>query len=317
MLATPVENHTAAAHHVRPQHPQVFFNAADLEPPRWKSSLSLPNRSTPEQTPYNLHRSPRRSASFSKPPSDSSCLSSTKPTLFCGVSTPDSVYGDLQRWDGVWQNRSERREAAGTLFQNIDAATMSAEDLFGAFAFVPISLRIASRTTACPHGALRRRHHRRQILPHSHQCGYGTGEYAPKVPFSTATTRNPATPHLEWIFEGFEDLRLGQRHLPRVRPQEKPVQREKLPASTSRSSSPTATFSAPRPCPCEKHSKSPSNNALRRRPRWASSRSRGTRRPSISKTVLWIQQSHRLSEAASSLCCLRTSLPTSRKNSPT
>ena len=133
----------------------------------------------------------------------------------------------IQRWDGKWgkQDQSGIR-LQEHFFQNIDSATIAAEDLFGAFAFIPISLRIASRTANV---VLRTALSAEDIIEDEFfhrpiNCGYGTSEdcseecnffWDPEKPYLPAsgdrkedsTNTNPCNSLIsEWIFTGFEEL---------------------------------------------------------------------------------------------------------------
>jgi hypothetical protein len=133
----------------------------------------------------------------------------------------------LQRWDGdfgkVDQTGIRLQEH---FFLNIDRASYSAEDLFGAFAFVPISFRIASRTLNV---LLRTILSAEDIVEDQFfhkpiNCGYGTKDdcsdecmffWDPERPYlpvsgsrdEDSTKLNPCNSLItEWIFNGFEDM---------------------------------------------------------------------------------------------------------------
>ena len=118
---------------------------------------------------------------------------------------------------------------------------MSAEDLFGAFAFIPISLRIASRTTNV---VLRTALSAEDIIEDKFfhipiNCGYGTGESCTEecTFFYSDNAPNPCNSLIsEWIFEGFEDLIDSVSDIfQRVRPQGKAwCSAKNYPTSTSR-----------------------------------------------------------------------------------
>lgn len=133
----------------------------------------------------------------------------------------------LQRWDGEFG----RVDQSGVrlqehFFMNIDRATYAAEDLFGAFSFIPISLRIASRTGNV---LLRTVLSAEDIIEDQFfhkpiNCGYGTKDdcsdecmffWDPARPYMPASNTNEEdstnlTPCnsliTEWIFTGFEDM---------------------------------------------------------------------------------------------------------------
>ena len=125
----------------------------------------------------------------------------------------------LQRWDGAWgkQDQSGIR-LQEHFFQNIDKATIAAEDLFGAFAFFPISVRVASRTVNV---ILRTALSAEDILEDKFfhkpiNCGYGVKEtcsddctffWDPNSPYDVITDQNACNSLIsEWIFTGFEDI---------------------------------------------------------------------------------------------------------------
>ena len=148
----------------------------------------------------------------------------------------------LQRWDGEFGKIDQSGvRLQEHFFQNIDAATVSAEDLFGAFAFVPISLRIASRTTNV---FLRTALSAEDIIEDKFfhipiNCGYGTGEICTEecTFFYSDNAPNPCNSLIsEWIFEGFEDLIDSVSDIfQRVRPQGKAwCNAKNYPSSTSR-----------------------------------------------------------------------------------
>lgn len=125
----------------------------------------------------------------------------------------------LQRWDGEWG----KQEQTGVrlqehFFQNIDKATVAAEDLFGAFAFFPISIRIASRSANV---VLRTALSAEDIVEDQFfhkpiNCGYGTNEecsdecqffWDPNNPYDVNTDHNACNSLItEWVFTGFEDM---------------------------------------------------------------------------------------------------------------
>lgn len=133
----------------------------------------------------------------------------------------------LQRWDGefgkVDQSGIRLQEH---FFLNIDRATYAAEDLFGAFSFIPISLRIASRTgNVLIRTALSAEDIVEDQFFHKPlNCGYGTKDDcsdecmffwdpdSPYLPVSgtreeDSTNTNPCNSLIsEWVFTGFEDM---------------------------------------------------------------------------------------------------------------
>jgi hypothetical protein len=126
----------------------------------------------------------------------------------------------LQRWDGEWgKTQQSGIRLQEHFFQNIDKATVAAEDLFGAFSFIPITFRIASRTTNV---VLRVALSGEDIVQDKFfhiplNCGYGTNEdcpedcmffYDPQNPYDVSTdAQNPCNSLItEWVFDGVEDL---------------------------------------------------------------------------------------------------------------
>ena len=134
----------------------------------------------------------------------------------------------LQRWDGEWGKQDQTGiRLQEHFFQNIDKATMAAEDIFDAFAFFPITLRIASRTAnVLVRTALSAEDIIEDEFFHKPiNCGYGTKETCSDDcqfywnPNADAT--NPCNSLItEWIFEGVEDMIESAGGLfQRVRPQ--------------------------------------------------------------------------------------------------
>lgn len=125
----------------------------------------------------------------------------------------------VQRWDGAWGKQGQSGiRLQEHFFQNIDRATEAAEDLFGAFAFFPISLRIASRSGNV---ILRTALSAEDILEDeffhkSINCGYGTNEecsddcmfyWDPDNPYDVSKDENVCNSLItEWVFDGFEDM---------------------------------------------------------------------------------------------------------------
>ena len=155
----------------------------------------------------------------------------------------------LQRWDGEWgkQDQSGIR-IQEHFFQNIDKATVAAEDLFSAFDFIPIVIRIVSRlvnvllrTVLSAEDIVQDKYFHKPL-----NCGYGTSEdcsdecmyfWDPQNPYDvTKDDQNVCNSLIfEWIFEGFEDLIESLSGLfQKVRPQGEDWCRERdYPADTS------------------------------------------------------------------------------------
>lgn len=163
----------------------------------------------------------------------------------------------LQRWDGEFgQVDQSGIRLQEHFFLNVDRASYAAEDLFGAFSFVPITVRIASRTVNV---LLRTVLSAEDIIEDQFfhkpiNCGYGTkndcsGECMffwdpdnPYLPVSgtreeDSTNLNPCNSLIsEWIFTGFEDMIDSLSGIfQRVRPQGEAWCRGKdYPTSTTR-----------------------------------------------------------------------------------
>lgn len=126
----------------------------------------------------------------------------------------------LQRWDGEWAKQDQSGiRLQEHFFQNIDKATIAAEDLFGAFSFFPISLRIANRAANV---ILRTALSAEDIIEDQFfhkplNCGYGNAKdcsdecqffWDPDAPYDVNNADENVCNSLisEWIFEGFEDM---------------------------------------------------------------------------------------------------------------
>ncbi len=118
----------------------------------------------------------------------------------------------LQRWDGEWGKQGQNGiRLQEHFFQNIDKATMAAEDVFDAFAFFPITLRIASRTAnVLVRTALSAEDIIEDEFFHKPiNCGYGTKDTCSDECqfYWNPNTQNPCNSLItEWIFEGVEDM---------------------------------------------------------------------------------------------------------------
>lgn len=139
----------------------------------------------------------------------------------------------LQRWDGEWGETDQTGiRLQEHFFQNVDKATFAAEDLFGAFSFVPISLRIVNRAANV---VLRTALSAEDIIEDEFfhkpiNCGYGTKEtcsddcmfyWNPNNPYDVTKDQNPCNSLItEWVFTGFDDLVDSASSIfQRVRPQ--------------------------------------------------------------------------------------------------
>ena len=125
----------------------------------------------------------------------------------------------LQRWDGEWAKSDQTGiRLQEHFFQNIDKATFAAEDVFGAFSFVPITLRIVNRAANV---VLRTALSAEDIIEDEFfhkpiNCGYGNKEtcsddcmfyWDPQSPYNVTKDKNACNSLItEWVFEGFEDL---------------------------------------------------------------------------------------------------------------
>ena len=140
----------------------------------------------------------------------------------------------LQRWDGEWGKTDQSGiRLQEHFFQNLDNATFAGEDLFGAFSFIPISLRIVNRAANV---VLRTALSAEDIIEDEFfhkpiNCGYGTKEtcsddcmfyWDPNNPYlPEESTLNPCNSLItEWVFTGFDDLVDSASSIfQRVRPQ--------------------------------------------------------------------------------------------------
>lgn len=139
----------------------------------------------------------------------------------------------LQRWDGEWGKKDQTGiRLQEHFFQNIDRATFAAEDLFGAFSFAPITLRIVNRAANV---VLRTAFSAEDIIEDEFfhkpiNCGYGTKEtcsddcmffWDPSNPYDVTKDENACNSLIsEWIFTGFDDLVASASSIfQKVRPQ--------------------------------------------------------------------------------------------------
>jgi len=125
----------------------------------------------------------------------------------------------LQRWDGEWgETEQSGIRLQEHFFQNIDKATFAAEDLFGAFSFIPITLRIVNRAANV---VLRTALSAEDIIEDEFfhkpiNCGYGTKEtcsddcmfyWDPERPYDVTKDEKACNSLItEWVFDGFDDL---------------------------------------------------------------------------------------------------------------